>query len=257
MSAIEVDCDHHIAQVRINRPEALNAVNSEMDRDLQAAWLRINQDQAIRVVILSSAGDRAFCAGADVKDLDGRESQRIGFGGGLTGLGGPLTILEKPLIAAVQGLALGGGFELALSADVIVAADSATFAMTEAKIGVISEAGVLHRLPRQLPRRIATGLLLTGRRLDAATAFHFGLVNEVVAEDELMASAENWASEIASASPLVVQAALAAMREGEGLPLEQAIGRRYEGIEAYQMSEDKAEAVAAFAERRRPEWLGR
>ena len=257
MSAIDVDVDGHIGHVRINRPEALNAVDSEMDRQLRSAWLGINEDPAIRVVILSSAGDRAFCAGADVKDLDGREAQRIGFGGGLTGLGGPLLVLEKPLIAAVQGLALGGGFELALCADVIVATESATFAMTEAKIGVISEAGVLHRLPRQLPRRIATGLLLTGRRLDAATAFHFGLINEVVAEDELMAAAESWANEIASASPLVVQAALAAMREGEGLPLNQAIAMRYEGIEAYQLSDDKQEAVAAFAERRAPGWLGR
>ena len=257
MSAVEVDSSGHVGHVRINRPEALNAINSEMERELQAAWQGINRDPEIRVVILSSAGDRAFCAGADVKDLEGRESQRIGFGGGLTGLGGPLVTLERPLIAAVQGLALGGGFELALCADVIVAAESASFAITEAKIGVISEAGVLHRLPRQLPSRIAAGLVLTGRPLDAATAFRFGLVNEVVAEDQLMASAESWANEIASASPLVVQAALEAMREADGLPLRQAISRRYERIEAYQLSEDKVEAVAAFAERRSPNWLGR
>jgi enoyl-CoA hydratase/carnithine racemase len=255
-SGIEFVKDGHVARVKLDNPKALNAINPEMDDALLAAWTEIDSDPDIWVAILSAAPGKAFCAGADVSGGTERD-RRMALGGGLTGVGGPQYHLRTPLIAAVHGYVIGGGFELAMCADVIVAADDTQFFIPEVKAGIIGEAGIIHRAVRQLPHHIAMGMILTGDRLPAAKAEQHGLVNEVVGVDELGAAADRWAGKIAACAPLAVQAAKDAARSGLGMPLEQALTTRYEPIEAYAGTKDQLEGVAAFAEKRTPVWTGR
>lgn len=256
MADVELRREGHVAVVRINRPQALNALTVAADREMLAAWRAINDDPEARVVVLEGAGDRAFCAGADIGDLDLRARTRIAFGGGLTGLGGPRFRLDKPLVAAVHGHVLGAGFELALCADLIVAAEDTRFALPEARIGVIAEAGVVHRVVRALPHRVAMGLVVAGTSLHAEDALAFGLVNEVVPLAELDAAAMRWAQRVAEGAPLVVQAAKQAVEERLGWPLDVALATRYEPIEAYASTSDRQEAIDAFRQRRPPRWTG-
>jgi crotonobetainyl-CoA hydratase len=242
--------------VRLNRPKTLNAVTGEMNWRLLEAWTEINADPDIWVAVLSAEGEKAFCAGADVSG-DHEPTERIAFGGGLTGVGGPLLTLKKPLVAAVQGYVLGGGFELVMCADVMVAASTAQFGMPETKAGIMGECGIMHRAIRQLPHRVAMAMILTGERLPARDALTHGLVNEVVEPADLMAAALRWAEKICAASPLAVQAAKAAVLARAGLPLELALATRYEAIEAYAFSADRQEGRRAFAEKRKPQWQGR
>lgn len=257
MSDVEYRKERHVAHVRLNRPAALNAINASMDAALFEAWTDINRDPDIWVAILSAEGDRAFCAGADVSDAPDGRAPRMAFGGGLTGVGGPMLKLEKPLVAAVQGHVVGGGFELALCADIIVATPTAKFSMPETKVGIIGEAGVMHRAIRQLPYRVALAMILTGERLPADSALAHGLINEVVEADELLAAADRWASKLLAAAPLAVQAAKDAALSRLDWPLDVALGTRFERIEAYAFSADRDEGRAAFAEKRAPDWQGR
>lgn len=256
MADVDYSVEGHIAHVRLNRPKALNAISASMDQMLLDAWTRINEDPNIWVVVLSAEGERAFCAGGDISG--GSESTgRMALGGGLTGVGGPLVKLNKPMVAAVQGYVLGGGFELAMCADVIVAADNTQFGMPETKAGIIGEAGIMHRAIRQLPYRVAMGMILTGDRLGAVQALGYGLVNEVVEPSQVLEAAMVWAERIANASPLANQAAKDAVLQRLGYPLEVALTTRYELIEAYASSEDRQEGRQAFAEKRKPQWTGR
>jgi len=247
--------DGHVARVTLDNPKALNAINPQMDDALFAAWTEINDDPEIWVAILSATAGKAFCAGADVSGGTDRDG-RMALGGGLTGVGGPQLILRKPLIAAVHGYVIGGGFELAMCADIIVAADDAQFFIPEVKAGIIGEAGIMHRAVRQLPHHVALAMVLTGDRLPAAKAEHYGLVNEAVPVDELAAAADRWATKITAGSPLAVQAAKDAVLRGLGGSLEAALSTRYEPIEAYAGTKDQLEGVAAFAEKRTPVWTG-
>ena len=256
MSDIEYTRNGHVALIKLNRPKALNAINSAMDQRLLECWTEINSDPDIWVAVLSAEGEKAFCAGADVSG--GTESaQRMALGGGLTGIGGPLVKLKKPLVAAVQGSVLGGGFELAMCADIIVAADNAQFGLPETKAGIIGECGVMHRAIRQLPYRIALTMILTGDRLPAKDALAFGLVNEVVPFGGLPEAAMRWAEKLSLAAPLAVQAAKEAVLQRLDFPLEVALTTKFESIEAYAHSEDRAEGRKAFAEKRKPQWSGR
>ncbi|HWC84166.1 MAG TPA: enoyl-CoA hydratase/isomerase family protein, partial [Pseudonocardiaceae bacterium] len=176
-SGIEFVKDGHIARVTLNNPKALNAINPRMDDALLAAWTEIDADPDIWVAVLSASPGKAFCAGADVSGGADRD-RRMALGGGLTGVGGPQYHLRTPLVAAVHGYVIGGGFELAMCADVIVAADDAQFFIPEVKAGIIGEAGIIHRAIRQLPHHVALGMILTGDRLPAARAEQYGLVNE-------------------------------------------------------------------------------
>lgn len=256
MSDIEFSVEGHVAYVRLNRPKSLNAINSDMDQGLLDAWDEINNNPDIWVAVLSAEGEKAFCVGADVSGGADRPS-RMALGGGLTGIGGPLVTLNKPLVVAVQGYALGGGFELAMCADVIVAADTAKFGLPETKAGIVGECGVVHRAVRQLPYHIAMGLILTGDRMGAEDAQRYGLVNEVVEPSQLMAGAQRWADKIAAASPLANQAAKAAANGRLGYPLEVALMTKFESIEEYAFSQDVKEGRTAFIEKRKPEWTGR
>lgn len=256
MSDVEFTRDGHVAHVRLNKPQALNAISPEMDAALFEAWTEINDDPEIWVAILSAEGERAFCVGADVSGGTDRAG-RMALGGGLTGIAGPLVTLKKPLIAAVQGFCVGGGFELAMCADIIIAADTAQFGLPETKVGIIGECGVMHRAIRQLPHHIAMALILTGERIPAAAGERYGLVNQMVPFAELDQTARAWAAKICAASPLAVQAAKHAVLSRRADPLEVALATRFEPIEAYALSEDEKEGRRAFAEKRKPVWTGR
>jgi enoyl-CoA hydratase/carnithine racemase len=256
MAEVEYHREGNVAYVRLNRPDHMNAITPEMDRLLADAWARIDADPDIWCAVLSAAGDRAFCIGADL--TGGREqADRIALGGGLTGIGGPLVTLKKPLVAAVQGFCVGGGFELAMCADVIVAAQDAEFGLPETKVGIIGECGVVHRAIRQLPHHIAMGMILTGGRIDAAAAERFGLANEVVPPSELQAAAQRWADLINKASPLANQAAKAAALGRLGHPLEVALMTRFDAIEKYADTDDNKEGAAARGAGRKAVWTGR
>ena len=256
MADVEFRVDGHVANVRLNRPDSMNAITGDMDGALLDAWNRINENDDIWCAILSAAGERAFCIGADVSEGPERKS-RMALAGGLTGIGGPLVKLRKPLIAAVQGFCVGGGFELAMCADIIVAADTAQFGLPETRHGIIGECGVVHRAVRQLPHRIAMAMILTGERIDASTAAQYGLVNEVVEVSNLNSAAQAWAQKVNKCAPRANRAAKAAALGRLGHPLEVALMTRFEEIEQYAESEDVKEREAAAAEGRRPVWTGR
>jgi crotonobetainyl-CoA hydratase len=256
MPDIDFSIDGHVAHVRLNRPQGLNAITQEMDDLLLDAWHAINDHPEIWCAILSAEGEKGFCIGADVSGGAERKT-RMALGGGLTGIGGPLVTLKKPLIAAVQGFCVGGGFELAMCADIIVAADNAQFGLPETKVGIIGECGVVHRAVRQLPYHIAMAMILTGERIRAEAAERYGLVNEVVPFGDLTAAAQKWSDKIVAASPLANQAAKAAALGRLGYPLEVALMSRFEEIEQYAESADKREGELAAGERRKPVWTGR
>jgi len=256
VSDLEFAVDGHVAHVRLNRPQGMNAITPDMDQAMLDAWTEINANPEIWAVILSAEGEKAFCIGADVSGGTDRHG-RMALAGGLTGIGGPLVKLKKPMIAAVQGFCVGGGFELAMCADIIVAADTAQFGLPETKVGIIGECGVVHRAIRQLPYHIAMAMILTGERIKADAAHQYGLVNEVVPYADLNAAAGKWADKINAASPLAVQAAKAAVLGRLGHPLEVALMTKFEEIEAYHDAEDRLEGLAAASERRKPVWSGR
>jgi crotonobetainyl-CoA hydratase len=246
--------------VTLDKPKA-NAVDVATSRALYAAFNRLRRDPALRVGILTGAGERFFCAGWDLKAAAAGEGVDADHGpGGFAGLTEFLDI-GKPVIAAVNGLAFGGGFELVLAADMVVAAEHAEFALTEVTLGLVPDAGGLLRLPGRLPRPIAVELLLTGRRLTAAEAARWGLVNRVVPAGQVMTAARELAGAICASAPLSVAAALEILRETEAT----AVGAGYAiqrsgGLPAYQAmlgSADAAEGALAFTERRPPVWQGR
>jgi crotonobetainyl-CoA hydratase len=246
--------------VTLDRPRA-NAIDAATSRALFAAFDRLRRDPALRVAILTGAGDRFFCAGWDLKAAAAGEGADADHGpGGFAGLTEFLDI-GKPVIAAVNGLAFGGGFELALAADLVVAAEHADFALPEVTLGIVADAGGLIRLPARVPRAIAVELLLTGRRLTAAEAARWGVVNRVVPAAGLMAAARELAGAVCAAAPLAVAAVLEVLRETEGAGVRAGFAiQGGGGMAAYRAmlaSADAAEGARAFAERRRPVWRGR
>ncbi|QYB02145.1 enoyl-CoA hydratase/isomerase family protein [Rhodococcus sp. USK10] len=251
------DVENHFACVTLDRPKALNSIDPEMDAALFEAWSEINSNPDIWVAVVGATGEKAFCAGANVSGGTEGDGRRMALGGGLTGVGGPLLTLRKPLIAAVQGYSIGGAFELAMCADIIVASDIAPFGIPETTVGIIGEAGIMHRAIRQLAHHIVMAMILTGERIDAQQAERYGLVNEVVPFEKLAETAASWADRIASGSPLAVHAAKDAVLSRAGRPLEVALATREAPIEAYANSVDRLESPEAFAEKRAAQWTGR
>jgi len=258
---IRVEKKDHMWVVTINRPEVLNSLHPPACRELDEAFNEFSTDPEAWVGILTAAGNKAFCAGNDLKwqAEHGGEAVRKGIKNLKGGFGGITARFDcfKPLIAAVNGFALGGGFELALACDIILAADSASFGLPEPRVGLMAGAGGVHRLPRQIPYHLAMGLLLTGRRITAKEAFRLGLINEVVPLEDLMPAAERWAGEILECAPLSVRACKAAAIKGLGLALDQALRTEFEEVNAMRQSEDFVEGPKAFAEKRKPRWKGR
>ena len=254
-----VRADGPVLVITLDRPKA-NAIDVPTSQALYAAFDRLRREPELRVAILTGAGEQFFSAGWDLKAAAAGEGITADHGpGGFAGLT-EFFDLGKPVIAAVNGLALGGGFELVLAADLVVAAEHAEFALTEVTLGLIPDAGGVLRLPARLPRPIALEHLLTGRRIGAAEAVRWGLVNQVVHADRLMEAALDLAHAISASAPLAVAAVLEIMRETEGASVSGGYQiMRGRGLPAYQRmldSDDAREGVRAFAERRPPRWTG-
>ena len=252
MAGIRLDSAGGIATITIDRPEKLNALTLAMYDDLGAAFAEVRDDPAIGVAVLTGAGDRAFCVGADLgESIPALASDSFDISE-WDAAHQKHTRLDKPVIAAVNGLCLGGGFEILLSTDLRVAAEGARFSLPETGVGVVPAGGTLVRLVKQIPYAFAMDLMLRGTSIDAATALRYGLVNEVVPAAELQETALRIAGELLSRSRTALATVKRAVRELADLPAEQAFGREAElGQEAF-TSDDAREGLAAFAERRPP-----
>jgi enoyl-CoA hydratase/carnithine racemase len=260
---IRYEVEDRVATITLDRPAVLNAVHPPASAELRDAWRRVREDQNVLVAILTGAGDRAFCAGMDLKWAAAHAEDRRRDGtrpdlslhfGGLVDAPSRFD-LWKPIIAAVNGVAAGGGFEMAMACDIVVAAEQARFGLPEVTRGLLPGAGGVHRLPRLIPPNIALGLLLTGRLISAQEAYRYGLVNEVAPAGEMLATARRWADEILEASPLAVQATKQAALLGLDRPLAEAVDEtQYPAAVRLRTSEDPVEGPLAFAEKRAPHW---
>ncbi len=264
LTAVRYEKDGRVARVTLDRPASLNAMDLRMHEELGRVWDDFEADDELWLAVLTGAGDRAFSAGQDLKELAERNRSDSAAPSTFGSEGKPgwprLTErfdLAKPVIARVNGHAFGGGFELALACDVIVAADTATFALPEAKLGLIAGAGGVFRLARQAPHRVALGHLITGRPMTAARAYELGLVNEVVPAEELDACVDGWVADVLRCAPLAVRAIKEAVATAATAPLEQAFRTRYRWEERRMHSADALEGPRAFVEKRPPQWQGR
>lgn len=246
-----------LAIVTLDRPKALNVLNAETLGELDRVFEDLAIDKAVRVIILAGAGGRAFAAGADIRELaavDPSEGRPFSLRG--QNVFRRIETLGKPVIACIQGFALGGGCELAMSCSLRIAADDARLGQPEVKLGIIAGYGGTQRLPRLVGRGAALKLLLTGAIIDAPEALRIGLLDEVVPAADLMPRAEALAREIAANAPLAITETLRAVDEGLGLPLELALLREAARFGELCGTADKAEGTRAFLEKRPPEWKG-
>jgi crotonobetainyl-CoA hydratase len=250
----------NVLVITINRPEARNAVNGAVSTAVGDALEQAQNDAEVRAVVITGAGDKSFCAGADLKAIARRENL-YHPGHGEWGFAGYVHhFIDKPTIAAVNGTALGGGTELALASDLVVAAQSATFGLPEVKVGLIAGAGGVFRIVHQLPRKVALEMVLTGEPISAAAAAKWGLVNRVVADGTVLEAALALAERVTVNAPLSVQASkrIACGADGGVIPDEEpGWARTQREFGVLLKSEDAKEGPLAFAEKRRPVWKAR
>jgi len=244
---------NHIAYVTINRPERLNACDFETYARLADIWNEYRDDAELRVAILTGVGERAFCAGSDVKsnyvEAGGADPAKSPF---------PIMLeLTKPIIAAINGHANGGGLEQALACDIRVAAEHAQFGLGEVRLGWLPGGGGTQRLPRLIPLGRALEMLYTGNRIDAAEALRLGLVDHVVPMNQLMTKCESIATEISKSAPLAVQRIKRVALEGLDRPLLEGLKLEREGYRWLVATDDAREGALAFAEKRPPNWKGK
>lgn len=255
---VNVERAEHVTLVTLNRPEVLNALHPPAHHELAGVFDDFAADPEQWVAIVTGAGPRAFCAGNDLhfRAEQGRQPMPASGFAGLTSR----FDLDKPVIAAVNGLALGGGFELALACDLVVAEEHAEFALPEVNVGLAALAGGLQRLPRQIGLKAAMGIALTGRRVSAREAYLLGCVNEVSAQGKALEAARRWAQLVVRAAPLAVRAAKQVMLRGlQEADVREAIVKQesHPAVVAMRASQDAVEGPRAFSEGRAPRWLGR
>ena len=249
--AIDYKKEGKIATFTINRREALNSINVATLRELRDAMIKFRDDPELWVGIVTGAGEKAFCAGADIADMlpfmqEHRDAPWETPSSIMRGLD-----LWKPLIAAINGMALGGGLEIVLACDLRIASETARFGTPEVNLGLMPGWGGTQRLPRMLPSCKAAEILLMGRPIDADEAYRIGLVNKVVPPEEVMSTAKEWAEVICQAGPLAVRAAKEAMIRGTSMPLEQGLRLEHSLNDLCLGTEDFNEGTTAFVEKRK------
>jgi enoyl-CoA hydratase/carnithine racemase len=254
MAAVEVERRERVGIIRLNRPEARNAVNNDLATGVEAALDEFEADPEIQAVVITGNG-KTFCAGADLKLVAaGRGGEMATAKGNFAGI--VTRDFPKPIIAAVHGAALAGGFEIMLSCDLVVAADDTRFGLPEVKRGLFAAAGGLIRLPKRIPLVVATELAITGEPIDAPRALQLGLVNRIVPADQVVDAALELAATIAKNGPLAIRNSLTMVREAQDLSDDDAWKRNIElALEVF-ASKDSIEGATAFAEKREPRWTG-
>jgi len=258
MSVLYAVADH-VASVTLDRPEVMNAVDLATEAELQRIWKDIESRDDVRLVVLGGSGDRAFCAGADLKNtsgLSGLDYWAAARPGGFGGIALRET-LDVPVIARVNGFALGGGFEMVLGCDLVVACEEASFGLPEALVGRLPLDGGMLLLQRQIPHRQAMAMMLTGQRITAARALELGLINEVVPRAGLDAAVQRWVSQLLACAPLSQKAIKQVVRQTASMLPAQAHGLRLPALVTALQSEDSQEGVRAFQQKRKPVWQGR
>ena len=253
------DLTDGVARITIDRPDRMNAVDAATEAELDHIWAEIEADETVRCAVLTGAGDRAFCAGADLKSDTGKSGLQYwanlkenAFVG--TGIRQSLNI---PVIARVNGLALGGGMEMVLGCDIVIASETARFSLPEAKVGRVPLDGGMVMLQRLIPEKIAAGIMMTGRMMSASEMASYGLVNAVVAPDQLDEEVDKWVADIVACAPLSLRAIKQTMRRTAQLSVHQARSLQVPELVRALESEDAEEGVAAFREKRAPVWRGR
>ena len=258
MSEIVIELHGRALWVRLNRPEVRNALSRAVNLRLQELALEIENRDDVRVVVITGTGDKAFCAGADLKERRGVEAADAQpFINAISGAINDLGALRKPTIAAINGSAYGGGLELAMACDFRIAVEGCELGLTETRLGIIPGAGGTQRLPRLIGEARAKEMIMLGRRVPIARALEIGLVNQVVPAAELRAAVEAWIAEIELCAPLSVAAAKSAIERGHATGLAAGLDIERECYETTLYSEDRNEGLAAFAEGRPPRYRGR
>ncbi len=250
--SVDLEVKDFVATITINRPDRMNAIDSAAHEKLSKIWHEVESGEHIRCAVLTGTGDRAFCAGADLKEDSGHTGLEYWAGRGANSFGG-----SKPVIARVNGLALGGGLELVMGCDIVIAAETARFGLPEAKVGRVPLDGGMSLLPRLIPRNIALGMMMTGRMASASELAGYGLVNAVVPPENLDAEIDQWVSDILACAPLSIGAIKATVRDTSHLHVQEAFAHKTKELVNALASEDAEEGVLAFREKRAPNWKGR